>query len=84
MDSASNNSGQSLRFGFIGLGVMGFGMANNLRSKIPSSSQVCICEIVRERQDQWLRQAPAEVVTASTPAGVAEQSVCNTVRGIRL
>lgn len=79
MGSASKDSGQPLRFGFIGLGVMGFGMANNLRSKIPSSSQLCICEIVRERRDGWLRQAPGEVVTASTPAEVAEQSVCDTL-----
>lgn len=79
MGSASKDFGQPLRFGFIGLGVMGFGMANNLRSKIPSSSQLCICEIVRERQDEWLRQAPGEVVTASTPTDVAEHSVCSTL-----
>lgn len=79
MGSASKTSGQPLRFGFIGLGVMGFGMANNLRSKITSSSQLCICEIVRERQEEWLRQAPGEVVTASTPTEVAEQSVCDTL-----
>ena len=64
-----------LRYGFIGLGVMGWGMANNLRSKIPESSSLCVCEISKERLIKWLAQAPGPVSVAETPKEVVEQSV---------
>lgn len=66
---------EPLRYGFIGLGVMGWGMANNLRAKIPESASLCVCEISKERLIKWLAQAPGPVSVAATPREVVEQSV---------
>ncbi|GJN79921.1 hypothetical protein PLIIFM63780_003445 [Purpureocillium lilacinum] len=63
-----------LRYGFIGLGVMGWGMANNLRTKIPALATLCVCEISDERLIKWLAQAPGPVSVASNPKAVVEQS----------
>lgn len=66
---------ESLRYGFIGLGVMGWGMANNLRSKLPKASSFVVCELVKSRRDEWVAQAPGVVSVANSPREVAEQSV---------
>ncbi|CVL06205.1 related to 3-hydroxyisobutyrate dehydrogenase [Fusarium proliferatum] len=73
MGSLTNNS---TRYGFIGLGVMGWGMANNIRSKIAESDSLCVCELSKERLGQWLGQAPgkAPIKVAQTPKEVIEQS----------
>lgn len=63
------------RYGFIGLGVMGWGMAYNLRSFVPSSSRLTICEISEERREQWVLQAPGPVYVGKTPKAVAQNSV---------
>ena len=68
-----------LRYGFIGLGIMGWGMANNLRSKIPKSSSLVVCEIVKPRLEDWVAQAPGAVSVASSPRDVAERSVSGLV-----
>ena len=65
----------STRYGFIGLGIMGWGMANNLREKIPASASLCVCEISTERLNKWLAQAPGPASVAATPKEVVEQSV---------
>ncbi|UNI23000.1 3-hydroxyisobutyrate dehydrogenase [Purpureocillium takamizusanense] len=62
------------RYGFIGLGVMGWGMANNLRAKIPASATFCVCEISDKRLGEWLAQAPGPVSVAASPKAVIEQS----------
>lgn len=38
-------------YGFIGLGNMGFGMAKNVRQKIPSSSKLIVCELNKLNYD---------------------------------
>lgn len=63
------------RYGFIGIGVMGWGMASNLRAKLPPDATLVVCEINKERLDQWLKTAPGPVIVATTPKEVAEQSV---------
>lgn len=67
--------GGPLRYGFIGLGVMGWGMASNLRAKVPESASLCVCELSKERLVKWLAQAPGPVSVAATPREVVEQSV---------
>ncbi|KAG5743963.1 hypothetical protein H9Q72_012378 [Fusarium xylarioides] len=67
---------RSTRYGFIGLGVMGWGMANNIRSKIAESDSLCVCELNKGRLGQWLAQAPgkAPLKVAQTSKEVVEQS----------
>lgn len=71
----SADSLQPQRYGFVGIGVMGWGMANNLRAKLPPNATLVICEINKDRLDQWLKQTPGPVSVAATPKEVAEQSV---------
>ncbi|KAF9698582.1 hypothetical protein EKO04_003942 [Ascochyta lentis] len=54
-------------YGFIGLGVMGYGMAKNLRRKIPETSKLVICELVKQRCDQWVAEVEGKVEVAHSP-----------------
>jgi 3-hydroxyisobutyrate dehydrogenase-like beta-hydroxyacid dehydrogenase len=67
----------NVTYGFIGLGVMGWGMAKNLRAKIPKSAQLVICEVVETRRDTFLADTDGLVIAAQTPREVAEQAVSN-------
>ncbi len=62
-------------YGFIGLGVMGYGMAGNLRAKIPKSSTLVVCELVESRRDKFVAEAEGLVTVAKSPKAVAEQAV---------
>lgn len=66
----------NVTYGFIGLGVMGWGMAKNLRAKIPKSAQLIICELVEKRKAQFLAESEDGLVQAAeNPREVAEQAV---------
>lgn len=64
-------------YGFVGIGVMGFGMAINLRSKIPSSARFILCEINSERRDQFVEEVKSRklggIEVVRTPKEVAER-----------
>lgn len=62
-------------YGFIGIGVMGWGMAKNLRAKIPPSSKLVICELVAERRDKFLAETDGLIDVATSPREVARVSV---------
>jgi 3-hydroxyisobutyrate dehydrogenase-like beta-hydroxyacid dehydrogenase len=72
---ASSNNLPCVTYGFIGIGVMGWGMAQNLRAKIPESSILIICELVQARRDQFIAQTQGLLRVAMTPKEVAEQAV---------
>ncbi|KAH7013000.1 NAD binding domain of 6-phosphogluconate dehydrogenase-domain-containing protein [Ilyonectria destructans] len=59
-------------YGFIGLGVMGCGMAKNLRAKIPESSTLYVCEIVAERRDQWVAETPGDIQVVTSPREISD------------
>lgn len=63
-------------YGFIGIGVMGFPMAQNLRKRIPKRSKLVICEVNESAVKKFLSETtPAEQLSvASTPREVAEQA----------
>lgn len=63
-------------YGFIGLGNMGFGMARNVREKIPASSKLVVCELVTSQRDKFVQEAPGDIETAETPKEVGERCVC--------
>ena len=65
----------SKSYGFIGLGVMGWGMAMNLRAKIPQDATLYVCEIDKARLDSWVGQAPGPILVAETPADVVRKCV---------
>ncbi|KAI0203785.1 3-hydroxyisobutyrate dehydrogenase, variant [Astrocystis sublimbata] len=66
----------SIRYGFIGVGVMGWGMAMNLREKIPKEAQMKICEISESRRNSFVQEVQGKGVVniANSPKEVAEQS----------
>jgi 3-hydroxyisobutyrate dehydrogenase len=62
-------------YGFIGIGVMGWGMAQNLRRKMPKSSTLVICELNRRRRDEFASDTDGLLKIVESPKEVAEQAV---------
>ncbi len=62
-------------YGFIGIGVMGWGMAQNLRKKIPKSCTLIICELNKPRRDKFIAETEGLLKVAESPREVAEQAV---------
>jgi 3-hydroxyisobutyrate/3-hydroxypropionate dehydrogenase len=54
---------------------MGYPMAKNLRSKIPASSKLIVCEVVKQVRDQFVETTEGEISTAENPQEVATQAV---------
>ena len=63
-------------YGFIGLGNMGFGMAKNVRQRIPKSSKLVVCELAKAQRDKFCSTVEGIVETAESPKEVAEKCVC--------
>lgn len=63
-------------YGFIGLGNMGYGMAKNVREKMPASSKLIVCELVTSQRDKFVQEVTGDIETAETPKEVAEKCVC--------
>ncbi|KAF7556602.1 hypothetical protein G7Z17_g1359 [Cylindrodendrum hubeiense] len=61
-------------YGFIGLGVMGYGMAKNLRAKIPENSTLYVCEVVTERRDRWVAETPGDIQVVASPRELCHKS----------
>lgn len=66
----------SVTYGFIGLGVMGTGMAKCLRSNIPSHSSLVVCEIVGTRLNSFLESVSGKIEVAHSPREIAQRCVC--------
>jgi 3-hydroxyisobutyrate/3-hydroxypropionate dehydrogenase len=62
-------------YGFIGVGVMGNGMAKNLRSKMPPSSKLLICEVNKARRDEFFATTEGLLEVAESPKELAEKAV---------
>lgn len=78
------NSAAELSYGFIGLGQMGYGMAQNLRRKTNQASRFIICELDAIVRNQFIEETGGDVEVADTPAAVAEHSVRSLPYAIRL
>ncbi|EGE82172.2 3-hydroxyisobutyrate dehydrogenase [Blastomyces dermatitidis ATCC 18188] len=63
-------------WGFIGLGQMGYSMARNLRSKIPKSDTLIICDVNAKTTEQFVQEQPRDlkVKVATSPQQVALES----------
>jgi 3-hydroxyisobutyrate dehydrogenase len=72
---ASQDAPPPVTYGFIGLGVMGYGMAKNLRDKIPKASTLVVCELVEQRRDRFVAEMDGLLKVAHSPKEVAEYSV---------
>ena len=62
-------------YGFVGVGVMGYGMAMNLRAKIPEKADFILCEINEARREEFIQECDRKVRIAHSPREVAEQAV---------
>lgn len=62
-------------YGFIGLGIMGFGMAQNLRAKMPMDSTLVVCELVEIRREKFIAETDGLVRVANSPREISEQCV---------
>ncbi|KAL5589277.1 hypothetical protein FOVSG1_011144 [Fusarium oxysporum f. sp. vasinfectum] len=73
--NSSTNGGHSAKsFGFIGLGIMGWGMAKNLRAKIPVDSVLHACEVNTTRRDEFVTSTTGKIQVADSPREIAERS----------
>ncbi|KAK5744130.1 hypothetical protein LTR17_002160 [Elasticomyces elasticus] len=67
---------ENATIGYVGLGQMGYGMALNIRKKIPRSARLVVCEIAEARRKQFEEEAmqfgPIEAV--ATPREVSEKA----------
>ncbi|KAJ4171660.1 hypothetical protein NW754_013431 [Fusarium falciforme] len=70
----SPNGVSSKSFGFIGLGIMGWGMAKNLRAKIPAESVLNVCEINKARLDEFVSSTPGKIQVCDSPLEVVQSS----------
>lgn len=62
--------------GFIGLGVMGYPMAQNLLSKLPPASNLYIFDVSRDTLRRFAKEADNKQVTiCESSKQVAEKSV---------
>lgn len=73
---AAQNEAPNATYGFIGLGNMGFGMAKNVRQKIPQKSKMIVCELVKSQRDEFCSTIEGDIETAETPKEVAQRCVC--------
>lgn len=62
-------------YGFIGIGVMGYGMAANLRAKLSKSSRLIICEVDQERRQRFFAERQGLLEVANSPRELVEKSV---------
>jgi 3-hydroxyisobutyrate/3-hydroxypropionate dehydrogenase len=65
----------AVTYGFIGLGQMGWGMATNLRKKIPQNSKLVICELMESTRVRFVKETEGLVEVANSPREVAEKAV---------
>ncbi|EWZ28956.1 NAD binding domain of 6-phosphogluconate dehydrogenase-domain-containing protein [Fusarium oxysporum Fo47] len=72
--NGSSNDISAKSFGFIGLGIMGWGMAKNLRAKIPADSVLYICEVNKPRRDEFVVSTAGKVQVVDSPREIAEKN----------
>lgn len=65
----------AVTYGFVGLGQMGWGMAANLRTKIPKSSVLIVCELVESRRTEFVKKTKGLIQAVNSPREVAEKAV---------
>ncbi|KAH6678768.1 NAD binding domain of 6-phosphogluconate dehydrogenase-domain-containing protein [Plectosphaerella plurivora] len=71
---SATTSAPAQAYGFIGLGVMGYGMAMNLRAKLPKTASIYVCELNMARRDQWVAENKHNTHVAETPFEIAKKS----------
>lgn len=61
--------------GFIGLGTMGYPMAENLISKLPAKSKMFVYDVSADSVNRFNTQYPDSVVPCASAREVTEQAV---------
>ena len=73
--TSTSNGVPDTTYGFIGIGNMGFGMAKNVRAKIPKSSKLIICELNQARRKEFVSSVEGVLETADSPKELADKAV---------
>jgi 3-hydroxyisobutyrate/3-hydroxypropionate dehydrogenase len=74
-----NMSSPETTVAFIGIGVMGYSMAVNLRSKLPSSQHLLICDVSQQLLDKFTKENSSEGPVEVIPSGYEAVQRANTV-----
>lgn len=78
MEVTSSTVDPEAAYGIIGIGNMGFGMAQNLRAKLPRASRLVICDTNQGRVEEFmasLTDLKGVTEAVSSPREVAEKAV---------
>ncbi|KAM5344576.1 hypothetical protein ACJ41O_013111 [Fusarium nematophilum] len=70
----ASNGAPAKSYGFIGLGIMGWGMAKNLRARIPANSTLHVCEVNATRRDEFVSSTSGKIQVAKNPLEIAQHS----------
>lgn len=66
---------QPTTVGWVGLGTMGFPMARNLITKVPTGSRIFVYDVSQAAVDSFVKQHPKGAVACSSAKEVAEHAV---------
>ena len=69
--------GESEAYGYIGLGVMGHHMVENLAAKLPSNAPLYVYDVSQDAIDRVCKHDSQRVYACNSAADVAAKSVCN-------
>jgi 3-hydroxyisobutyrate dehydrogenase len=61
--------------GFIGLGAMGKPMAEQLATKLPSTTKIIVYDVIEDAIKELVEKYPGKVIAETSPKNVAENSV---------
>ncbi|KIW25184.1 uncharacterized protein PV07_08385 [Cladophialophora immunda] len=67
----------TLRYGFVGLGVMGHGMVRNIHAKMPATAKLVVCEINQARLEQFLQESHSSYPEKTVEVANTPIEVCN-------
>lgn len=71
----SSTTSRHERYGFIGLGQMGYRMAKNLRAKLPAEDSLIVHDVNKKAAEDFVAEVGASTMVAESTRQVAEESV---------
>lgn len=75
--TATKDSALPTSVGFVGLGLMGKPMVENIAKKLPAGSRIHVYDVVKAAVDELCSSYPDTIVRCTSAKDVTEKSVCS-------
>lgn len=62
--------------GFIGLGIMGYPMAQNLAVKLPQSTHIHVFDVATQVMESLVKEYPGKITACQSSKEVTSECVC--------